>query len=98
MMLIVKSISRCVQLCCGQYIIILDLVMCQDGGQRVIILVTLAMMNYIQKVWKVKLDSLTIELICLWNIVGDIVNCIMVYQRTEEISRVTSGKDTRTGR
>ena len=26
-----------------------------------------------------KLDSLTIELICLWNIVGDIVMCIMVY-------------------
>ena len=30
-----------------------------------------------------KLDSLTIKLICLWNIVGDIVGCIMVYQRNE---------------
>ena len=81
MMLIVKSIFRCVQLCCGQYMTILDLIMCLDGGQRVIILVTLAMMNYIQKLWKVKLDSLTIELICLWNIVEDIVGCIMVYRR-----------------
>ena len=59
----------------------LDLVMCLGGGQRVIILVTLAMMNHIQKLWKVKLNSLTIEHICLWNIVGDIVGCIMVYQR-----------------
>ena len=60
---------------------ILDLVTCLGGGQRVIILVTLVMMNHIQKFWKVKLDSLIIELICLWNIVGDIVGCIMVYQR-----------------
>ena len=63
---------------------ILDLVMCLGRGQRVIILVTLATMNHIQKVWKVKLDSLTIDLICLWNIVGDIVGCIMVYQRNEK--------------
>ena len=75
MMLIVKGIFRC----CGQYMTILDLVMCLGGGQKVIILVTLATMNHIQKVWKVKLNSLTIELICLWNIVGDIVDCIMVY-------------------
>ena len=81
MMLIVKSIFKCVQLCCGQYMIILDLVMCLGGGQRVIILVTLATMNHIQKFWKVKLDLLTIKLICLWNIVGDIVGCIMVYRR-----------------
>ena len=60
---------------------ILDLVTCLGGGQRVIILVTLATMNHIQKLWKVKLDSLTIELICLWNIIGDIVGCIMVYRR-----------------
>ena len=60
---------------------ILDLVTCLGGGQRVIILVTLATMNHIQKLRKVKLDSLTIKLICLWNIVGDIVGCIMVYQR-----------------
>ena len=59
----------------------LDFVTCLGGGQRVIILVTLATMNRIQKLWKVKLDSLTIELICLWNIVGDIVDCIMVYRR-----------------
>ena len=59
--------------------IILDLVTCPSEGQRAIILVTLVMMNHIQKLWKVKLDSLTIELICLWNIVGDIVGCIMVY-------------------
>ena len=32
---------------------------------------------------EVKLDSLTIELIYLWNIVGDIVGCIMVYRRNE---------------
>ena len=63
---------------------ILDLVMCLGRGQRVIILVTLATMNHIQKVWKVKLDSLTIDLICLWNIVGDIVGCIMVYRRNEK--------------
>ena len=50
---------------------ILDLVTCLGGGQRVIILVTLAMMNHIQKFWKVKLDLLTIKLICLWNIIGD---------------------------
>ena len=81
MILIVKSIFRCMQLCCGQYMIILDLVTCLGGGQRVIILVTLATMNHIQKLWKVKLDSLTIELICLWNIVRDIVGCIMVYRR-----------------
>ena len=56
---------------------ILDLVTCLGGGQRVIILVTLATMNHIQKLWKVKLDSLTIELICLWNMVGAIVGCIM---------------------
>ena len=60
---------------------ILDLVTCPDEGQRVIILVTLATINHIQKLWKVKLDSLTIELIYLWNIVGDIVDCIMVYRR-----------------
>ena len=81
MMLIVKSIFKCVQLCCGQYMTILDLVTCLGGGQRVIILVTLATMNHNQKLWKVKLDLLTIELICLLNIVGDIVGCIMVYQR-----------------
>ena len=81
MMLIVKSIFRCVQLCCEQYMTTLDLVMCLGGGRKVIILVTLATMNHIQKLWKVKLDSLTIELICLWNIVGDIVGCIMVYQK-----------------
>ena len=62
----------------------LDLVMCLGRGQRVIILVTFATMNHIQKLWKVKLDSLTIELICLWNIVGDIVGCIMVYLRNEK--------------
>ena len=81
MMLIVKSIFRCVQPCCRQYMTILDLVTCLGGEQRVIILVTLAMMNHIQKFWKVKLDSLTIELICQWNIVRDIVGCIMVYRR-----------------
>ena len=81
MMLIVKSIFRCVQLCCEQYMTILDLVTCLVGGQRIIILVTLATINHIQKFWKVKLDSLTIELICLWNIVGDIVGCIMIYRR-----------------
>ena len=79
MMFIIKSLFRCVQLCCGQYMTTLDFVTCQGGGQRVIILVTLATMNRIQKLWKVKLDSLTIELICLWNIIGDIVNYIMVY-------------------
>ena len=62
---------------------ILDLVTCLGGGQRVIILVTLAMMNHIKKFWKVKLDLLTIKLICLWNIVGDIVVCIVVYWRKE---------------
>ena len=76
-----ESIFRCIQLCCGQYMTILDLVTCLGGGQRVIILVTLATMNHIQKLLKVKLDSLTIELICLWNIIGDIVGCIMVYRR-----------------
>ena len=81
MMLMVKSIFRCMQLCCGQYMTTLDLVMYLGGGQRVIILVTLTTMNHIQKLWKVKLDSLTIELICLWNIVRDIVGCIMVYRR-----------------
>ena len=81
MMLIVKSIFKCVQLCCEPYTTILDLVMCLGGGQRVIILVTFATMNHIQKLWKVKLDLLTIELICLLNIVRDIVGCIMVYQR-----------------
>ena len=81
MMLIVKSIFRCMQLCCGQYITILDLVTCLGGGQRDTILVTLATINHIQKLWKVKLDSLTIELIYLWNIVRDIVGCIMIYQR-----------------
>ena len=81
MMLIVKRIFKCVQLYCGQYMTILDLVTCLSGGQMVIIILTLATMNHIQKLWKVKLDSLTIELICLWNIVGDIVGCIMVYQR-----------------
>ena len=81
MMFIIKSLFKCVQLCCGQYMTILDFVTCLGGGQRVIILVTLATMNRIQKLWKVKLDSLTIELICLWNIVGDIVGCIMVYRR-----------------
>ena len=81
MMLIVNSIFRCMQLCCGQYMTILDLVTCLGGGQKVIILVTLATMNHIQKFWKVKLDSITIELICLWNIIGNIVSCIMVYQR-----------------
>ena len=81
MMLIVKSIFRCVQLCCGQYMTIMDLVTCLGGGQRAIILVTLAMMNYIQKFWEVKLDSLTIKFIWLWNIVLDIVGCIMVYHR-----------------
>ena len=60
---------------------ILDLVTYLGEGQRVIILVTLATINHIQKFWKVKLDSLTIELIYLWNIVGDIVGCIMVYWR-----------------
>ena len=79
MMLIIKNIFRCMQLCCGQYMTILDLATCLSGGQSVIILVTLAMMNHIQKLLKVKLNSLTIELICLWNIVGDIVDCIMVY-------------------
>ena len=83
MMLMVKSIFSCVQLCCRQYMTILDLVTCLGEGQRVIILVTPAMMNHIQKLWKLKLDSLTIELICLWNIVGDIVSCIMVYRRNE---------------
>ena len=63
---------------------ILDLVTCLGRGQMVIILVTLATMNHIQKFWKVKLDLLTIELICLWNIVGDIVGCIMVYRRNEK--------------
>ena len=63
---------------------ILDLVTCLGRGQMVIILVTLATINHIQKLWKVKLDSLTIELICLWNIVGDIVGCIMVYRRNEK--------------
>ena len=81
MMFIIKSLFKCVQLCCGQYMTTLDFVTCLGGGQRVIILVTLATMNRIQKLWKVKLDSLTIELICLWNIVGDIVDCIMVYRR-----------------
>ena len=60
---------------------ILNLVMCLGGRQRVIILVTLVTMNHIKKLWKIKLDSLTIELICLWNIIGDIVDCIMVYWR-----------------
>ena len=83
MMLIVKSIFECVQLCCEQYMTMLDLVTCPGGGQRVIILVTLATINHIQKLWKVKLDSLTIELIYLWNIIGDIVGCIMVYRRNE---------------
>ena len=83
MMLIVNSIFKCVQLCCGQYITILDLVTCSGGGQKVIILVTLAMINHIQKLWKVKLDSLTIELIYLWNIVRGIVGCITVYRRNE---------------
>ena len=83
MMLIVNSIFRCMQLCYGQYMTILDLVTCPGGEQRVIILVTLAMINHIQKLWKVKLDSLTIELIYLWNIVGDIVGCIMIYRRNE---------------
>ena len=86
MMLIVKSIFRYVQLCCGQYMTILDLVTYLGGGQRVIILITFATMNHIQKFWKVKFDSLTIELICLWNIVGDIVGCIMVYRRNEKRS------------
>ena len=62
---------------------ILDLVTCLGRGQMVIILVTLATINHIQKLWKVKLESLTIKLICLWNIVGDIVGCIMVYRRNE---------------
>ena len=62
---------------------ILDLVTCLGRGQMVIILVTLATINHIQKLWKVKLESLTIKLICLWNIVGDIVGCIMVYWRNE---------------
>ena len=53
MMLIIKNIFRCMQLCCGQYMTILDLVTCLGGGKRVIILVTLAMMNHIQKLWKV---------------------------------------------
>ena len=35
---------------------ILDLVTCLGGGQRVIILVTLATMNHIQKLWKVYLE------------------------------------------
>jgi len=48
-MLIVKSIFKCVQLCCEQYITILDLVMCPGGGQRVVVLVTLVAMNHIQK-------------------------------------------------
>ena len=78
-----KSIFRCVQLCCEQYMTTLDLVTCLSGGQRVIIFVILATMNHIQKLWKVKLDSLTIKLICLWNIVGNIVGCIMVYLRNE---------------
>ena len=39
MMLIINSIFRCVQLCCGQYMTTLDLVMCLGGGQKVIILV-----------------------------------------------------------
>ena len=59
----------------------LDLVTCLGGGQRIIILVTLVAINHIQKLWKVKLDSLTIKLIYLRNIVGDIVGCIMVYRR-----------------
>ena len=83
MILIVKSIFRCMQLCYRQYMIILDFVMCLGGGKRVIILVTLATMNHIQKFWKVKLDSLTIEFICLWKIVGDIFDCIIVYRRNE---------------
>ena len=82
-MLIVKSIFRYMQVCCEQYMIILDLATCLGGGQRVIILVTLVTTNHIQKLWKVKLDSLTIDLICLWNIIGDIVGCIMVYQRNK---------------
>ena len=60
---------------------ILDLVTCLGGGQRVIILIRLVMMNHIQKLWKVKLDSLTIKLMCLRNIIGNIVDCIMVYRR-----------------
>ena len=60
---------------------ILDLATCLSGGQRVIILIRLVMMNHIQKLWKVKLDSLTTKLICLRNIVGNIVDCIMVYRR-----------------
>ena len=63
---IVKRISRCMQLCCRQYMTIQDLVTCLDKGQRIIILVTLATMNHIQNIWKVKLDSLTIEPIWLW--------------------------------
>ena len=58
---------------------ILDLVMCLGGGQRVIILVILATMNHIQKLWKVKLDLLTIELIWLWNIVGGINLAIKLF-------------------
>ena len=46
-----------------------------------------SMINHIQKLWKVKLDSLTIELIYLWNIVGDIVGCIMVYRRNRSEER-----------
>ena len=62
---------------------ILDLVTCLGRGQMVIILVTLATINHIQKLWKVKLESLTIKLIRLWNIIEDIVGCIMVYRRNE---------------
>ena len=46
-MLIVKRISRCMQLCCRQYMTIQDLVTCLDKGQRIIILVTLATTNHI---------------------------------------------------
>ena len=63
---IVKRISRCMQLCCRQYMTIQDLVTCLGKGQRIIILVTFATTNHIQNIWKVKLDSLTIEPIWLW--------------------------------
>lgn len=67
----VVCIFRCVPLCCGQYMTILNSVMCLGGGQRVIMLVTLAMMNHIRRHWKVKLDTLTIKPTCLWTTLGE---------------------------
>ena len=93
---IVKRISRCMQLCCRQYMTIQDLVTCLGKGQRIIILVTFATTNHIQNIWKAKLDSLTIEPIWLWTAKQLVPQCFI--RETDEIFRVTGGKDTRVAR